>query len=57
MIDRENDILKFPGTKDLEDYAASPVSAKSWTFTGTDRRDDGYSVTVTEYTVTLTIIP
>lgn len=57
MIDRENDILKFPGTKDLEDYAASPVSAKSWTFTGTDRRDDGYSVTVTEYTVTLNIVP
>lgn len=57
MLDREEDVLKFPDTKDLEEYAASPVSAKSWTFTGTERRDDGYSVTVTEYTVTLTVIP
>lgn len=56
-LDRTDAVLKFPSSEDLENYVKSPVSAKSWTFTGEVKTDDGYSVTVTEYTVTLTIIP
>ncbi|MDD2426161.1 MAG: hypothetical protein PHP30_01160 [Bacteroidales bacterium] len=56
-INKEKALLKFPMGKELEDYTESPVTAKTWTFSGREKHDDGYSVTVTEYSVTLTIHP
>lgn len=56
-LDRKDVVLKFPNSKDLEDYVKSPVTSKSWTFSGKQKQDDGYAVTVTEYTATLTIQP
>jgi hypothetical protein len=56
-IRKENPLLRFSNSKELEDFTESPNSSKSWNFSANEVYDDGYSVTTTQYEVTLTINP
>jgi hypothetical protein len=47
--------LKFINTDEIEEYADSPTTAKSWSFSSTKTSEDG--LTVEEYTATLSIQP